>query len=638
MINVRKSFSRKLSLGVLLLAMLIFTASLGILFTQSRYMIRGEAVGRANSVLNATMQRLSRNLMAIETATNINSWLIEKTLVPDTLLAYSNRIVRLNPHIDGCSISTEPDVFPKYGRYFSVYTVRETDTIRTVIEAQYEYFDKVWYKKPRELNRPCWVAYFDEADSLELTLDGMAASYSRPLYSADSSFVGIISTDLSLLRLSKAMSQVKPYPHSYFMMIDEEGRFFIHPDSTRLFYQTIFSNIDPRQQADLIALGHEMTAGNEGNIYVNIDGEPCLVCYMPVPGTTWSLAIVCTDSDVLAGYHRLTYILVPLLVIGLLIILLLCNRAISQSMRPLYQLLEKTQSIAEGNMDVYIPTTKREDIIGSLQNSFATMLQSINIHMGNILYTTEATQRRNEELAQATRLVKEADRQKTAFIQNVSHQIRTPLNIIMGFAQVFGNTQSGLVSDEEERKSIAETMDYNTRLLNRMLQMLFDSSDTGLNEELNCKKQDKVSCNEIANEAIVYIKLNYPGLQVNLQTNVDDDFCIVTNHLYLMRTLRELLYNSAKYSDGQHILLSIKRTESTIQFIVEDTGKGIVESDRDLIFKSFTKVDDLSEGLGLGLPLAKRHACTLGGDLILDDSYHDGCRFILEFPLEIPLS
>ena len=171
------------------------------------------------------------------------------------------------------------------------------------------------------------MAYFDEADSLELTLDGMAASYSRPLYSADSSFVGIISTDLSLLRLSKAMSQVKPYPHSYFMMIDEEGRFFIHPDSTRLFYQTIFSNIDPRQQADLIALGHEMTAGNDGNMYVNIDGEPCLVCYMPVPGTTWSLAIVCTDSDVLAGYHRLTYILVPLLVIGLLIILLLCNRA-----------------------------------------------------------------------------------------------------------------------------------------------------------------------------------------------------------------------------------------------------------------------------------------------------------------------
>ena len=51
------------------------------------------------------------------------------------------------------------------------------------------------------------------------------------------------------------------------------------------------------------------------------------------------------------------------------------------------------------------------------------------------------------------------------------------------------------------------------------------------------------------------------------------------------------------------------------------------------MFKFFTKVDDLSEGLGLGLPLAKRHAINLGGDLTLDDNYHDGCRFIIELPL-----
>ena len=51
-----------------------------------------------------------------------------------------------------------------------------------------------------------------------------------------------------------------------------------------------------------------------------------------------------------------------------------------------------------------------------------------------------------------------------------------------------------------------------------------------------------------------------------------------------------------------------------------------------MIFKPFGKVDDLSEGLGLGLPLAKRHALSLGGDLLYDADYHDGCRFILEVP------
>jgi hydroxymethylpyrimidine/phosphomethylpyrimidine kinase/hydroxymethylpyrimidine kinase/phosphomethylpyrimidine kinase/thiamine-phosphate diphosphorylase len=52
----------------------------------------------------------------------------------------------------------------------------------------------------------------------------------------------------------------------------------------------------------------------------------------------------------------------------------------------------------------------------------------------------------------------------------------------------------------------------------------------------------------------------------------------------------------------------------------------------DLLYKPFIKIDDLSEGLGLGLPLCKRHALSLGGDLIYDRDYHDGCRFILEMP------
>ena len=99
-----------------------------------------------------------------------------------------------------------------------------------------------------------------------------------------------------------------------------------------------------------------------------------------------------------------------------------------------------------------------------------------------------------------------------------------------------------------------------------------------------------------------------------------------------MRTLRELLYNSAKYSDGKHTSLSIIQTETMIRFTVEDRGPGLPEESYELIFNPFTKVNDLAEGLGLGLPLAKRHARSLGGDLVFDTLYRDGCRFILEVP------
>ena len=631
MIDIRRSFSAKLSIGILLLAAPIFVLSLGVLFFQSRHLIRMEALGRAQSVLTTTMQRLSRNLMTIATATEANSWQVEQQMNPDALLDFTHRIVRMNPHIDGCSISMEPNSFPQYGRYFSVYTVREPDSIVSVVEKQYEYFEKVWYKKAHDLNTPCWVLYYDEADSLNLTLDGIVASFSKPLHYADGRFAGIISSDLSMLRLSKLMSEEKPYPNSYFIMIDELGRYIVHPDSTMLFLHTIFDNADPRRQTDIIALGHEMTGGKEGHMTVNINGSNCLVCYQPVYGTQWSLAVVCPDSDVLAGYHRFTYIVIPLFVVGLLIILLLTYRAVTQTIRPLNKLLDKTQSIAEGNMEVVIRQSQREDAIGRLQNSFATMLQSLKKHMDDIRTTSEQTRQRNEELADATLLAQEAERQKTAFIQNVSHQIRTPLNIITGFAQVISNQQWGI--PEEERKNIIDMMDHNSKLLTRMVLMLFDSSDSGLSEELKSHKHDMVACNDVAKEAIDFTYMHHPQVKINLQTEVDDDFCIRTNRLFLMRSLRELLYNSAKYSDGQHILLIIRQTSSTVRFIVEDKGKGISEADSEIIFKFFTKVDDLSEGLGLGLPLAKRHAQHLEGNLTLDTDYHDGCRFILELPL-----
>ena len=96
-----RSLSSRLGIVFMFLTIVIFIVSLGILFYQSRHIIRNEAVGRASSVLNATMQRLNRHIYTIETATKANSWLVEKYLLPDSLLSISHRLVRINPHIDG---------------------------------------------------------------------------------------------------------------------------------------------------------------------------------------------------------------------------------------------------------------------------------------------------------------------------------------------------------------------------------------------------------------------------------------------------------------------------------------------------------------------------------------------------------
>ena len=275
--HIKQSLSWKLSLGILLMAVPIFVLSIGFLFIHSREKVKKEATAHAAGVVNTMMQHITRHMDIVETATDVNDWEVTANLQPDSILAISRGIVMLNGHIDGCSISTEPNIFPKYGRYFSAYTVREADTVSTVIEEPYEYFEKIWYKTPRLNGKPCWVVYYDESDSLALTIDGMIASYSKPLYNDEKHFVGVISTDLSLIRLSKVITSETPYEGSYFMMTGEEGRYILHPDTAQLFVNTIYSDANPRENADIFALGHEMTTGKTGSMSVRINGEQCLV-------------------------------------------------------------------------------------------------------------------------------------------------------------------------------------------------------------------------------------------------------------------------------------------------------------------------------------------------------------------------
>jgi signal transduction histidine kinase len=374
-----------------------------------------------------------------------------------------------------------------------------------------------------------------------------------------------------------------------------------------------------------------MTTGQQGSMSVKIKGVPCIVSYQPVPDTNWSLALVTPERTLLRSYNLLAYIVSALLIIGLVLILFFSSFIVTHAIRPLYNLAKKLQRIADGHYDETIERTRHRDVVGRLQNSFAIMQASLDRHVSDIRKMNIEAERRNEELARISELAKESTRQKSLFIQNVSHQVRTPLNIIMGFSQVL--KESKAVMPEEEAKSITDMMRHNAQMLNRMVLMLFDSSARGTTEELYANRHEEVYCNDLARECIDETLKHYPDLTIKFSTDVPDDFHLHTSHIYLMRCVRELLYNAAKYSDGQNIVIRIGRTQNTVRFVVEDTGPGIAEEDVTRLFEMFTKVNDLSEGLGLGLALAKRHVTNFGGDLTLDTTYKAGCRFIIELPI-----
>ena len=651
MSNMRRTFSKKLSRTIMLLAIPLFVLALSVFYRHANTLLHKEAIERSVTILNTTVQLVDNYLSTIETAAKSNAWMMEENFDPDSLQTISRRIVHLNGSVLSSSVSTEPDAFPQYGKYFSVYSVNDGDTIITVMEPEFEYFEKNWYKKPMLTGRPCWINPFSDFNEGTINHHDAVGSFCIPLRPHGNRIEGVVSVDFSFQKLRETvLATHHPYPSSYYMLLGPAGGYLIHPESSLLYKKTIFSATDSVQHPDVIALGREMTAGHHGTMHVTFDKELCHVCYAPVTDTGWSLALVCNDDDVLKDYNHLTIVMIVIIVIGMLLILWLTRRVVQHNIGPLNELLEATKRVADGNYSTLIPATDHKDVVAKLQNAFRKMQEALMEHSNTVKQTTEEVEKESAELEKALPLAKEVSSGKKIFIHNVFRQISNPLNVINGLTNVL---QSNIIErskkatapktsaeanasyhSAEDMSSVFNTMKFHAVNLLRMTLMLYDSSDRQLTNTSRYEKNDMVSCNEVAREAISLTKENYSVENVRFETELPDSFCIKTNRLYLSRSLREMLYNSKKYSDGQHITLRISRTDTTVRFIIEDVGPGLPKNSEDFLFVPFAKVDDLSNGLGLGLPLCKGHALSLGGDVIYDGSYKEGCRFIFELPIE----
>ena len=239
---------------------------------------------------------------------------------------------------------------------------------------------------------------------------------------------------------------------------------------------------------------------------------------------------------------------------------------------------------------------------------------------------------RNEELVIAREKAMESDRMKTAFIQNMTHQIRTPLNIVTGFAQVINNDYEKLTKDE--MKMIVGQMMKNTDVITAIITKLIDLSIQQSRQGI--EKQDYVSCNNLCQEAIRRVHFTHQEtVKVEFQTSVNDSLLILTDKMIILKVLRELLSNANHFTQNGSITLSCDQPdEANVCFSVTDTGQGIPEEYRTKIFTRFFKPNEFSEGLGLGLTLCKTAVEQMGGNIRLDETYVTGARFIITLPLK----
>ena len=397
----QKSLSTRLSIWIVLFAGVIFIAALGLFFNESRKAVRLEAIEHATQTLDNTVQRVTNILTQVKVATDNTDWLIKRHLdAPDSMFVYSRRILENNPNLNGCSISFEPFFFKDKGLYFSAYSLNTNGVINTAQEGNdyYQYFSMDWYQLPKLLDRPCWTEPFADYNPEGISSPDMIISYCKPLKDDDGKYFGTISVDLSLEWLSKTISSVKPYPNSYSIMIGQGGTFFVHPDTTKLFYQSIFTPTLIKSDTAIAGLGHAMQAGQEGMRQLTIDGQDCYVFYKPLDDTGWSVGIVCPALDIFGGYYRLINAIIGIVIIGLLLMLMVFSGIISKQLEPLEELAYQAETIASGRFDEELPISEHTDEIGQLNNSFRNMQQSIVRQMEELKQVNEQKGRIQGEL------------------------------------------------------------------------------------------------------------------------------------------------------------------------------------------------------------------------------------------------
>ena len=631
---INRRLSLRLGLDIIVVVAAIFVVAVSYLFSISKDYLRQSAVNRATQILDNTGHRITDIMGEVETVADNMAWYVDGCMDPDSLIRDTREILLNHPHFHSCSISMEPFYFKQYGRYFSIYSVRDADTIST---AQYgsddfQYFNQEWYSKPQGLLQGCWIDPYLNTNPKATYKTDVITTYSRPLLDSNGYFIGVIAIDLNLKWLSQEITEVKPYPNSSSIIIGSKGQYLVHPDTLKLIRESIFSDPDPESKTIVDSLGQKMIAGESGMQQMVVDGNDALLFYCPVGKANWSMAIVCPESDVFGGYNRLLYMVWAIVGLGLLVILLFCYQAISTAIAPLQLLAHQAHDIAEGHYSNRLPKTSREDTVGQLQNSFADMQASLSTYVDDIRQINAEMEQRNRELAAANEKALEADRKKTAFLQDMMHQIRTPLNIICGFAQVLNDSFHELPPDEA--RNITQMMHDNMRKIAHITRLLVSfASQTGL----IAMKKETFSCNEACREVVDNCRLTNPStVKLRFETMLSDDYTLHTDKQRVQLILEELLNNANKFTQQGTITVSCgQKDQQTVTIRVSDTGIGIAKTDRKNIFTQFVKIDLFTEGVGLGLPLSKRAAQRIGGDLVLDEAYDQGAAFVLTIPINI---
>ena len=267
---------------------------------------------------------------------------------------------------------------------------------------------------------------------------------------------------------------------------------------------------------------------------------------------------------------------------------------------PIKKLQNMMGEVANGNFDVHIEEKHYFDEVEDMYHYFNVMVKELK--------ATETIQ--------------------TDFISNVSHEFKTPLNAIEGYATLL----SDKTISNEEKDLYTDKILFNLRRMNQLVHnvLLLSRVDNHSIE----KKVNKFLLDEQIRQSILFLESKW--MEKNIEFDVDfETINYIGNEALLSHVWNNLISNAIKFSPTNGVIrMRLRQDKNWNIFIIEDDGPGVNEEAKKYIFNKFYQADTShkEEGYGLGLALVKRIIDIENGHVEVENLYHKGCRFVVYLP------
>jgi len=467
--------------------------------------------------------------------------------------------------------------------------------------------------------------------------------YSMPLQ-VDSAIVGIL---VAKVILNPILKDITLHSTTPIFLVNSDGSYLLNPDPGKLYGKILNTGVtfdNERSSKDVIT----MFGKDQGIVSASTDYPDTLQAYIQVKpetqiGIRWLLIRNIPINTILGEVNKTQLVALSLSLLALLggvIVAVLLTRSI---VRPVLKLSAVADSVRQGNWNVTVPHTGGKDEIGHLADAFDAMLRELKTVYGSlearVMARTAELESTNLKLTEAQRIAEEASRAKSLFLSNMSHELRTPLNVIIGYAhsmiampQMFNHVQ---VQDVHRPylKLIEDNGHYLIGLINDILDL----------SKLEAGKLELLCTTVELTEIFRGVLSTATGLLKDKPLQIRPDYpeylpLIWADAIRVRQIMLNLFSNAIKFTATGSVTLHAEATDGWVSISVIDTGIGIPDSARAMIFQRFGQVslNKEIEGTGLGLDISKQLSQMHGGDLTFDSVEGKGSRFTFTLPIATP--